>query len=109
MKLIIDIPEEAKQAFDNAKNEDLYGNYYDRDSLIGKAIQNGTPIPDNVTNERMVGRWIKSRDCYGNYNFTCSECGNEITTQYADNWEDNYCSNCGARMEGVEYEKGYIL
>lgn len=54
MKLIIDIPEEAKQAFDNAKNEDLYGNYYDRNSLIGKAIQNGTPIPDNATNGDVI-------------------------------------------------------
>ena len=45
MKLIIDIPEEVKQTFDNAKNEDLYGNYYDYNSLIGKAIQNGTPLP----------------------------------------------------------------
>ena len=45
MKLIIDIPEEVKQTFDNAKNEDLYGNYYDRNSLIGKAIQNGIPLP----------------------------------------------------------------
>lgn len=44
MKLIIDIPEEVKQTFDNAKNEDLYGNYYDYNSLIGKAIQNGTPL-----------------------------------------------------------------
>lgn len=46
MKLIIDIPEEVKQTFDNAKNEDLYGNYYDRNSLIGKAIQNGIPLDD---------------------------------------------------------------
>jgi hypothetical protein len=44
MKLIIDISEEVKQTFDNAKNEDLYGNYYDRNSLIGKAIQNGIPL-----------------------------------------------------------------
>ena len=45
MKLIIEIPEEVKQTFDNAKNEDLYGNYYDRNSLIGKAIQNGIALP----------------------------------------------------------------
>ena len=66
MKLIIDIPEEVKQTFDNAKNEDLYGNYYDRNSLIGKAIQNGTPIPDNATNNELlndileiIGKWEK--------------------------------------------------
>ena len=45
MQIVIDIPEEVKQTFDNAKNEDLYGNYYDYNSLIGKAIQNGIPLP----------------------------------------------------------------
>lgn len=45
MQIVIDIPEEVKQTFDNAKNEDLYGNYYDYNSLIGKAIRNGTPLP----------------------------------------------------------------
>lgn len=45
IELVIKIPEEVKQTFDNAKDEDLYGNYYDRNSLIGKAIRNGTPLP----------------------------------------------------------------
>lgn len=45
IELVIKIEEEVKQTFDNAKDEDLYGNYYDRNSLIGKAIQNGTPLP----------------------------------------------------------------
>ena len=67
---------------------------------IGKIILNGTPIPDNATNERMVGSWIKSRDSYGNNHFTCSECGNDIAPQYADDWHDNYCNECGADMRG---------
>lgn len=46
MKLIIDVPEEAKQAFDNAYSNDLRGGYYDCGGLIGKAIQNGTPLDD---------------------------------------------------------------
>ncbi len=46
MQIVIDIPEEVKQTFDNAKNEDLYGNYYDYNSLIGKAIQNGIQLPE---------------------------------------------------------------
>ncbi len=33
MWIMIDIPEEVKQAFDDAKNEDLYGNYYDRNLI----------------------------------------------------------------------------
>ena len=45
IELVIKIPEEVKQTFDNAKDEDLYGNYYDRNSLIGKAIQNGIQLP----------------------------------------------------------------
>lgn len=45
MQIVIDIPEKVKQTFDNAKDENLYGNYYDYNSLIGKAIQNGTPLP----------------------------------------------------------------
>jgi len=45
MKIVIDIPEEVKQTFDNATNEDLYGNYYDYNSLIGKAIRSGKSLP----------------------------------------------------------------
>ena len=47
---------------------------------------------------KKTGHWIKSRDCYGNNHFTCSECGNDIATQYADSWDDKYCSECGCRM-----------
>lgn len=46
VELVIKIPEEVKQTFDNAKDEDLYGNYYDYNSLIGKAIQNGIQLPE---------------------------------------------------------------
>ena len=46
MKLIIDIPENAKQAFDNAESNDLKGGYYDHGGIIGKAIQNGIPLDD---------------------------------------------------------------
>ena len=46
MKLIIDIPEETKQAFGKAESNDLKGGYYDLGGIIGKAIQNGTPLDD---------------------------------------------------------------
>lgn len=59
-----------------------------------------------VTPKPKTGHWIKSRDCYGNHHFTCSECGNDIATQYADNLNDKYCSECGAKM--VEPQKGAI-
>ena len=45
MQIVIDIPEEAKIAFDNAESNDLKGCYYDHGGVIGNAIKNGTPIP----------------------------------------------------------------
>lgn len=45
VKLIIEIPKEAKQAFNTAESN-LKGGYYDHDGIIGKAIQNGTPLDD---------------------------------------------------------------
>lgn len=47
MKLIIDIPEETKRAFDKAESNDLKGGYYDCGGVIGKAIQNATPLDSN--------------------------------------------------------------
>ena len=58
MQIIIDIPEEVKQTFDNAKNEDLYGNYYDYNSLIGKAIQNGISL-EQYTNRKKCSHILK--------------------------------------------------
>ena len=52
-------------------------------------------------NERMVGSWIKSRDSYGNNHFTCPFCEHDIATK-ADTLGDNYCSNCGAKLQESE-------
>lgn len=46
IKLVIEIPKKAKQAFDNAESNDLKGGYYDLGGNIGKAIQNGIPLDD---------------------------------------------------------------
>jgi len=91
---------------DTAKAQEILNALQDLEGRGLSAIAEGTPIADNATNERMVGKWIKSRDSYGMNHFTCPFCEHDIATQYADNWDDNYCSNCGARMEGMEYEKG---
>ena len=45
MQIVIEIPEEAKIAFDNAESNDLKGCYYDHGGVIGNAIKNGTPLP----------------------------------------------------------------
>ena len=52
-----------------------------------------------VTPQQRIGKWIKSRDNYGNNHFTCPFCEHDIATKYAGTWDDNYCSNCGARLE----------
>lgn len=44
MKYIIELPEEVKEIFDNATKDDIYGSYYDYNSVIGNAIKNGTPL-----------------------------------------------------------------
>ena len=46
MKYIIELPEEVKEKFDNATKDDIYGNYYDYNSVIGNAIKNGTPLEE---------------------------------------------------------------
>lgn len=46
MKYIIELPEEVKEKFDNATKDDIYGSYYDYNSVIGNAIKNGTPLPE---------------------------------------------------------------
>lgn len=55
-----------------------------------------------VTPQQKIGQWIKGRDCYGNNHFTCPFCGNDIATKYDGIWNDNYCSNCGAKMQESE-------
>ena len=46
MKLVIDIPQEVKEAFDKASKDDINFCFYDYNSVIGKAIKNGTPLDD---------------------------------------------------------------
>ena len=46
MKYIIELPEEVKEKFDNATKDDIYGNYYDYNSVIGNAIKNSTPLEE---------------------------------------------------------------
>lgn len=44
MKYIIELSKEVKEKFDNATKDDIYGNYYDYNSVIGNAIKNSTPL-----------------------------------------------------------------
>lgn len=54
-------------------------------------------LKEALSQEQKSGKWIKSRDYYGNNHYTCPFCEHDIATK-ADTWEDNYCSNCGAKL-----------
>ena len=54
MRIVIDIPEETKQAFDRANNDDINFCFYDYNSVVGKAIKNGIVILDNPTNGDVI-------------------------------------------------------
>ena len=74
-----------------------FGRKVDNETL---AIRVAMSLP-SVTPQPKTGHWIKSRDHYGNNHFTCPFCGNDIATK-SDTWNDNYCSNCGSKMESEE-------
>ena len=46
MQVVIDIPQEVKQAFDIVSN-DINFSFYDYNSVIGKAIRHGTVLPEH--------------------------------------------------------------
>jgi hypothetical protein len=56
MKIIIDIPDEVKEAFDNANIADVDCYVNDYDLLLGKAIKNGTPLPKYDFEEKVLAR-----------------------------------------------------
>lgn len=64
-----------------------------------KTLLDSVPAADVVPVRR--GRWIekkKATDFVGLYevSYVCSRCNNVVFGKY------NYCSNCGAKMEGEE-------
>ena len=78
MKIVIDIPEDVKKAFDEATKDDLYGCYYDANSVIGNAIKNGTPLPkghgalvDAKEYIKDVCSWFDSDECC---DYDCKNC-----------------------------------
>jgi len=62
MKYIIELPEEVKEKFDNATKDDIYGSYYDYNSVIGNAIKNSTRLEEELEKIKaeIENMWIKS-------------------------------------------------
>lgn len=44
-EIVIKIPDEVKQAFDNAENNELKDGFYDHGGVIASAIRNGKVLP----------------------------------------------------------------
>ena len=54
-------------------------------------------IPAEDVQEVRHGKWEEIRDAYGQLEgWMCKECGREMKAK------ENYCPNCGARMDGGE-------
>lgn len=65
IKLIIEIPKEAKEYFDKPVSDDFKYSYYDHDGIIGKVIRNGTPL-DSVKAE-ISKEYAKTHHIFLNY------------------------------------------
>lgn len=63
VKLVIEIPKEAKQAFDIAN--DLKGGFYDYGGIIGNAIKNGIPLDDVKAEIDKLTPWIYKSEVFG--------------------------------------------
>ena len=71
MKLVIDIPQEVKEAFDKASKDNINFCFYDYNSVIGKAIKNGTPLEDIETLKHrsfIEGFYEAYQSCYRMFN-----------------------------------------
>lgn len=67
MRYIIELPEEVKEKFDNATKDDIYGSYYDYNSVIGNAIKNSTPLSEELERIKAdIKEWYWLLDAYGN-------------------------------------------
>lgn len=70
IKLIIEIPKEAKEYFDKPVSDDFKYSYYDHDGIIGKVIRNGIPLDgaeikkkcDRINSIASVLRYLQHRE-----------------------------------------------
>lgn len=101
-----------QQVIDWLEQEPSADNVVSRENVKEQMIKYGFHAPDMtvtefvedlppVTPKQRIGKWIKSRDSYGNNHFTCPFCEHDIATK-ADTLGDNYCSNCGAKLQESE-------
>ena len=57
-------------------------------------------VPSADVQPVRYGHWVKAvMPITGAIELTCSECGVSYYTAFQRTW--NYCSNCGARMDGA--------
>ena len=104
------ISDERKEAADNKNHEKMRGNDYEMHFWSGALLQarwirqyvNEAPTIDAVP--VVHGRWIlesKGNFSPGGFEIEekCSECGRYVY-RYEGQPQDNYCPNCGAKMDG---------
>ena len=72
MQVVIEIPEYVKQDFDRATEDDIHGCYYDYNGIIGRAIQNGVPLPKGHGRLIDVKQIVTEDECIWNSDGSCT-------------------------------------
>jgi len=94
---------EADAAIDALK--ELTANGTNKGMVFGEDAVHRIEILPSVQPERKTGRWIPCpQNASWLYVYKCSECGGYLQISDVDGkgYKANYCSYCGAKMEGGE-------
>lgn len=114
-KFLVNLMNVLEKQISNSENSNK-GNLISRQAVIN-AIANTcfwlsadnweelTKCINSIKSVENKGEWIKTKDQYGTYHYTCSKCGNDIATK-SDALNENFCSECGADMrKAVKHER----
>lgn len=81
------------------KVEELRERLYDSDTITFKGLAIIDNFPTADVEEVKHGYW-KEYHSYGAYHYDCSNCDDGFAMQERCKNVPNYCSNCGAKMDG---------
>lgn len=76
------------------------------DKAIDTAIWELEKIPAATVRPERHGHWIREYLGYGAHRYKCSVCGSRFGEDMIDDFKhDQYCSDCGAKMDGKDGEQ----
>ena len=93
-QVALDALGEAPEVWTDSPEEFAALSQWEMDVTAIKALPSAEP---------KTGKWIKIGEC----EYRCDQCGKKVFAD--DSNELNYCSHCGARMEGANDESVDVL